>query len=161
MKLLVAVDFSDPTDSILRVARRLAKSLGASVWVVHAAEPEPDFVGYDTGPEVVRDQVAKELREEHRRLQEYTDQFRDAGLDAKAILVRGPTVAALLEMAEKQDSDLIVVGSHGRGMVAEMLLGSVSQGLIRARRWPVTVVPVSKGTDKIASSAEAMPSDSR
>ena len=144
MKLLVAVDFSDPTDRILRVATRFAKSLDATVWVVHAAEPDPDFVGYDAGPEVVRDQVAKELREEHRRLQEYTDQLRDAGVDATAILAQGPTVETLLKMAEKQQSDLIVVGSHGRGMVAEMIMGSVSQGLIRAGRWPVTVVPVGK-----------------
>ena len=142
MKLIVAVDFSDPTDLILRVARRLAKSLDASVWVVHVAEPEPDFVGYDAGPEVVRGQVAKELREEHRRLQQYTDQLREADVDAKAMLVRGPTVQSLLEMAEKQGADLIVVGSHGRGMVAEAILGSISQGLIRAGRWPVTVVPV-------------------
>ena len=128
----------------MRVARRLAKSLDASVWVVHVAEPEPDFVGYDAGPEVVRGQVAKELREEHRRLQQCTDQLRDAGVDAKAMLVRGPTVQSLLEMAEKQGADLIVVGSHGRGMVAEAILGSISQGLIRAGRWPVTVVPVKK-----------------
>jgi nucleotide-binding universal stress UspA family protein len=144
MKLIVAVDFSDPTDMILRVARRLAKSLDASVWVVHVAEPEPDFVGYDAGPEVVRGQVAKELREEHRLLQQYSDQLREAGVDAKAMLVRGPTVQSLLEMAEKQGADLIVVGSHGRGLVAEAILGSVSQGLIRAGRWPVTVVPVKK-----------------
>ncbi len=143
MKLLVAVDFSDPTDMILKVARRLAKSLNASVWVVHAAEPEPDFVGYDVGPEVVRGQVAKELRDEHRQLQEYTDHLREAGVKAKAMLVQGPTVETILEMADKQESDLIVVGSHGRGMVAEMLMGSVSQGLIRAGQCPVTVVPVS------------------
>lgn len=142
MKFLVAIDFSDPTDLILRVARRLAASLDASVWLVHAAKPEPDFVGYDAGPEVVRGQVARELRDEHRQLQEYADQLRAAGVEAKAILVRGPTVESLLEMAEKQGSDLIIVGSHGRGMVAEMLLGSVSQGLIRAGRCPVTVVPV-------------------
>ena len=142
MKLLVAIDFSDPTDLIFRVAKRLATGLGASVWIVHAAEPEPDFVGYDAGPEVVRGQVARELRDEHRHLQDYAEQLRAAGLDTKAILVQGPTVEALLEMADKQGSDLIVVGSHGRGMMAEMLMGSVSQGLIRAGRCPVTVVPV-------------------
>lgn len=144
MKLLVAIDFSDPTDLILRVARRLAASLDASVWLVHAAEPEPDFVGYDAGPEVVRGQVAKELREEHRKLQEYADKLRDASVEVKAILAQGPTVETLLEMAEKQGSDLIVVGSHGRGMMAEMLMGSVSQGLIRAGKCPVTVVPVGR-----------------
>ncbi len=144
MKFLVAVDFSDPTDRILRVAKRLATSLDASVCLVHVAEPEPDFVGYDAGPEVVRGQVAKELRDEHRSLQAHADRLRDAGVDTTAILVRGPTVETLLATAEKQGSDLIIVGSHGRGMVAEMLLGSVSQGLIRAGRCPVTVVPVSK-----------------
>ncbi len=147
MKLLVAVDFSDPTDLILKVAERLAKSLGASLWIVHAAEPEPDFVGYDAGPEVVRGQVAKELRDEHRQLQEYADKLREAGVETKAMLVQGPTVEALLEMVDKQGTDLIIVGSHGRGMMAEMLLGSVSQGLIRAGRCPVTVVPVGKQED--------------
>ncbi|MDJ0905977.1 MAG: universal stress protein [Woeseiaceae bacterium] len=147
MKLLVAIDFSDPTDLIMRVAKRMAASLDASVWVVHAAQPEPDFVGYDAGPEVVRGQVAKELRDEHRTLQDYAEQLRDAGIETKAILVQGPTVEALLEMADKQGSDLIVVGSHGRGMVAEMFMGSVSQGLIRAGRYPVTVVPVGREED--------------
>ena len=149
MKLLVAVDFSDPTDRILQVATGLATRLGASVWVVHAAEPEPDFVGYDAGPEVVRGQVAREYSEEHRQLQARTEQMREAGVDATAMLVRGPTVEALIAMAEKQESDLIVVGSHGKGMMAELLMGSVSQGLIRAGRWPVTVVPVSgQGTGR-------------
>ncbi len=147
MKLLVAVDFSDPTDLILKVATRLATSLDASLWIVHAAEPEPDFVGYDAGPEVVRGQVAKELRDEHRQLQEYADRLREAGVETKAMLVQGPTVEALLEMVEKQGTDLIIVGSHGRGMMAEILLGSVSQGLIRAGRCPVTVVPVVKQDD--------------
>lgn len=147
MKLLVAIDFSDPTDLILRVARRLAAGLDASVWIVHAAEPEPDFVGYDAGPEVVRGQVAKELRDEHRRLQDYAEQLREAGVETKAILAQGPTVNVLLEMAEKQGADLIVVGSHGRGMVAEMLMGSVSQGLIRDGRYPITVVPVGREED--------------
>lgn len=144
MKLLVAVDFSDSTALIDKVARRLAKSLDASLWVVHVAAPEPDFVGFQAGPEVVRDQVAKELRDEHRQLQEFTDQLRAADIDATAMLVRGSTVETLLAMAEKQQSDLIVVGSHGRGMVASAIMGSVSQGLIRDGRWPITVVPVSR-----------------
>lgn len=144
MKILVAVDFSDPTEKVLRATTTLARGLDASVWVVHAAEPDPDFVGYDAGPEVVRDQVARELRDEHRQLQRCTDQLRKAGVDATAMLVRGPTVAAVLAMADKQGADLIIAGSHGRGMVAEMLLGSVSQGLIRDGRRPVTVIPVGK-----------------
>jgi nucleotide-binding universal stress UspA family protein len=141
MKLLVAVDFSETTELVMRVARRLAASLEAPVWLVHAAEPEPDFVGYDAGPDVVRDQVARELRDEHKKLQALADELRDAGIDVTAMLVQGPTVETLLAEAEKQGADLIIVGSHGRGMVGEMFLGSVSKGLIRAGQCPVTVVP--------------------
>ncbi len=141
MKLLVAVDFSETTELVMRVARRLAASLEAPVWLVHAAEPEPEFVGYDAGPDVVRDQVAKELREEHRKLQALADDLRGAGVEVTAMLVRGPTVETLLAEADKQGADMIVVGSHGRGMVGEMLLGSVSKGLIRQGKCPVTVVP--------------------
>ena len=142
MNILVAIDFSDPTDKILRVAHKLAHSLEASVWLVHVAEPEPDFVGYEAGPDVVRDQVARRFRKEHRVLQDYAEAMREEGIEAKAMLIQGATVETLLEMAEKQQSDLFVVGSHGRRMVAEMLLGSVSRGLIRSATCPVTVVPV-------------------
>ena len=142
MNILVAIDFSDPTEKILRVAHQLAHSLEGSVWLVHVAEPEPDFVGYEAGPDVVRDQVAKKFRKEHRVMQEYAEAMREQGIDAKAMLIQGATVETLLEMATKQQSDLIVVGSHGRGMVAEILLGSVSRGLIKSAACPVTVVPV-------------------
>jgi nucleotide-binding universal stress UspA family protein len=142
MKILTAIDFSDPTELILKVTRRLAKRLGASVWLVHVAEPEPDFVGYDVGPDVVRDQVARRFKTEHRALQEHTEAMRAEGIKARAILVQGATVETLLELAKKQESDMIIVGSHGRGMVAEILLGSVSAGLIRRSTCPVTVVPV-------------------
>lgn len=144
MNILVAIDFSDPTDKILRVAHRLAHSLEGSVWLVHVAEPEPDFVGYEAGPDVVRNQVARKFRKEHRVMQDYAEAMREQGIDAKAMLIQGATVETLLEMATKQQSDLIVVGSHGRGMVAEMLLGSVSRGLIKSAMCPVTVVPVNK-----------------
>jgi nucleotide-binding universal stress UspA family protein len=141
MKLLVAVDFSETTELVLRVTRRFAASLDASVWLVHVADPEPDFVGYEAGPDVVRDQVAKELRDEHRKLQALAEELREPGVDVTALLVQGPTVETLLNEADKQGADLIVVGSHGRGVVGEMLLGSVSKGLIRAGKCPVTVVP--------------------
>ena len=142
MKLLVAVDFSDPTEMILKVAKRMATSLNAPVALVHAAEPEPDFVGYDAGPEVVRGQVAKEMRDEHRKLQALADKLRDEGVDVTALLVQGPTVETVLATAKKQGSDLIIVGSHGFGAVYDLLVGSISRGLIKDSPIPVLVVPV-------------------
>ena len=140
MSLLVAVDFSPVTERQTDAVRRLA-SPGRRVFVIHVAEPNPDFVGFEGGPDEVRNQIAAEFREEHRRVQRIADELRDAGLNATALLVQGPTVATILEQAERVEADAIVVGSHGRSAIFDLLAGSVSSGVIRASRVPVLVVP--------------------
>lgn len=142
MNILVAVDLSPASEKVVAAAGRVAKLTGASVYVLHAAEPEPDFVGYDAGPEVVRTQVAQELRREHRGVQALAENLRKADLDATALLVRGPTVETTLKEAEKLEAELIVVGTHGHGAVYDVLIGSYSAGIIRQSKLPVLVVPI-------------------
>ncbi len=145
MNILVAVDLSPGSEKVVATAGRLAKPMGAKVYVVHVAEPEPDFVGYDAGPEVVRTQVAEELHREHRDVQNLAQSLRDDGLDATALLIRGPTVDTALKEAANLEADLIVVGSHGHGAVYDVLVGSYSAGIIRRSELPVLVVPVREG----------------
>lgn len=142
LNILVALDISDATDRVVQVAERIAKPMSGSVRLLHVAEAEPDFVGFDAGPEVVRDQVAKEFREEHRAIQAQSEKLRDAGVDASSMLVRGPVVETVLHEAERFEADLLVVGSHGFGAVYDLLVGSISRGLIKASPIPVLVVPV-------------------
>ena len=91
--------------------------MDAKVYVLHVAEPEPEFVGYDAGPEVVRTQVAEELHREHRAVQSLAGRFRDNDVDATALLIRGPTVETTLKEAASLEAGLIVVGSNGHGAV--------------------------------------------
>ncbi|MDH3548902.1 MAG: universal stress protein, partial [Gammaproteobacteria bacterium] len=91
MKILVAVDLSEATPRVLQVTERVARQSSGEVRLLHVAEAEPDFIGYDAaGPDVVRDQVAKEFRDEHRSIQAYAEQLREAGLDTSARLIQGP-----------------------------------------------------------------------
>jgi nucleotide-binding universal stress UspA family protein len=115
------------------------------VYVLHVAEPEPDFVGYDAGPEVVRTQVAEELHREHREVQALAQRLRDRDIDATALLIRGPTVDTALREAASLEAGLIVVGSHGHGAVYDVLVGSYSAGIIRRSELPVLVVPIREG----------------
>jgi len=140
-KILAAVDFSELTGPLLEHAAELARALSAQLWLVHAAAPEPDFVGYDPGPVGVRQQVATHLRENHRRLQDHADALRRRGLDVTALLVQGPTVETILREAEKLEVDLLLLGSHGRGALSRVLLGSVSEGVLRRARIPVMILP--------------------
>jgi nucleotide-binding universal stress UspA family protein len=142
MNILVAVDLSAASEKVVKAAGEVARLTGAKVFILHVAEPEPDFVGYDAGPEIVRTQVAEELRREHRGVQALAKQLREKDLDATALLIRGPTVETTLKEADNLEAELIVVGTHGHGAVYDALIGSYSAGIIRRSKLPVLVVPI-------------------
>ena len=64
----------------------------------------------------------------------------DAGVEARAQLLRGDPVDEIVAYADTIDADLIVVGSRGHGALSSALLGSVSRGVLREARRPVLVV---------------------
>ena len=141
MKLLVSVDLSDVSAAVVKKAAELAKGMSVEVRLLHIAEPEPDFVGYDVGPKYERDALAEKFHKEHSELQSIADGLRDDGLSVKALLVRGPTVETILNEAEKFGADMIVLGSHGRGAMQRLLMGSVSEGVLRETKCPILIVP--------------------
>lgn len=141
MNLLVAVDFSDTSRLIVDTVRGLAKSTFAKVWLLHVAEPDPDFVGYDADPTEMRDVVAKHYHDEHRQLQTFAQELRAAGLDCEALLIQGATVETVLDQAVKLSATMLVIGSHGKGAVRRLLLGSISEGVLHKSKIPVLVVP--------------------
>lgn len=140
-QILAAVDFSEVSSRVVEQAARLAEAFSAELSLVHVAAPDPEFVGYDAGPESVRGQRAAELRSEHRELQAMAEALRERGLRARALLIQGPTVEKLVEEIARLDADVAVLGSHGRGALMRALLGSVSEGVIRGASCPVLVVP--------------------
>jgi nucleotide-binding universal stress UspA family protein len=142
LKILVAVDLSKATKRVIQVTERIARGMSGEAWVLHVAEAEPDLVGFDAGPEVVRDQVAKEFREEHKAVQQYADTLREADIEATALLIRGPIVETILQQAERIEADLLIVGSHGFGALYDLLVGSSSRGVLKHSGIPVLVVPI-------------------
>jgi nucleotide-binding universal stress UspA family protein len=140
VSLLVAVDFSSVTDDQLEIVGRLA-SPNREIYLLHVAEPDPTFVGMEAGPEEVRHQVAVEFKREHDQIHALADRLREQGHEATALLVQGPTIQTILKQAEKLEGEVIVVGSHGHGKLFDLVVGSVSAGVIRKSPVPVLVVP--------------------
>lgn len=139
--ILAAIDFSDVTPVVVCKAAELAKSFNCKLWLIHIAAPDPDFVGYGTGPQCERDWKAKVLRKEHRYLQDKALELEQDGVNVTPLLVQGATIEAILQEATKLKSDMIVIGSHGHGALYKTLFGSVSEGVLRQAYCPVLVIP--------------------
>ncbi len=141
MKILVCVDLSDSTEEILKIIETLCQPLNAKVWLLHNAMPEPDTIEFKVDPIEARESLAKEFHHQHCQIQELAEQMRKSGVDASALLVHGMTVDTILTEATDLDIDLIVVGSHGHGAMYQLLLGSISEGVLHRSSKPVLVIP--------------------
>lgn len=139
--ILIPVDFSDVTEPLLEYAAGFATLVSGTIHLLHIAAPEPTFVGYEPGPPVVREQVALELRNEHRVLHEFAERLRGRGIETHALVIQGSTIESIVERAKKVGADLIMVGSHGHGRLYRALLGSVCEGIVRHAPCPVLIVP--------------------
>jgi nucleotide-binding universal stress UspA family protein len=135
--VLACVDLSPVTDALLAQASRLAKALGVELVVLHVAEPEPDFVGYDPGPQSVRDAVAGRLRETHRALDARVAEIEGA----RPLMVQGQAAEAILDHAGRLGAELVVLGSHGHGKLYDLIVGSVASDVVKKATLPIVLVP--------------------
>jgi nucleotide-binding universal stress UspA family protein len=143
-EVLVCVDFSEATERVLAAAINLAQSTGLTVRVVHVAAGEAELAGYDKEAfeAATPDKRAGQLRDEHGRLQELTDRLAAAGVSAaEPALVMGHTAEQIERLAGEFGADLVMVGSHGHGGLHHLLVGSVTEDLLRRSTRPVIVVP--------------------
>ena len=141
--ILVPVDFSDITTEVVETARKFAAAFEGRLVILNVAEPEPDFVGFEAGPPAVRIATARDFKLERQRLDEIKTRLTAGGSDVLALHIQGPIVEKILHEAGEQQADLIVIGSHGHGAFYDLLVGSVTHGIIKDARCPVVVVPAS------------------
>lgn len=155
--ILVPTDFSEGARQALRIASDLAVTHGARLLVLHVTELPP---GLDTGtmiapaPGGIPITVVDFAREQALSwMTQDRDQIVDKAIDASVRIEVGPVVDTVIEIAEKVNADLIVVGTHGRTGFAHLVLGSVAERIVR--RSPVPVLSVRR-TEK-SSAGETVP----
>jgi nucleotide-binding universal stress UspA family protein len=139
--VLVPTDFSDASESALRYGKAMAERFGATLHVVHVME---DLLAHAWAAEVyvssmpqLRDEIEKESRLRLGAL--LTDGERKA-LRAETALLAGNPFLEIVRYAKTHGIDLIVMGTHGRGPIAHMLLGSVAEKVVRKSPCPVLTV---------------------
>ena len=139
--ILVATDFSEPSDAALSYGRELARTFGARIRVAHVVDDVltraygggDGFVFAD--PTLQEEVEAAALHQLHGLI------VGDEALGAEPVILRSNSPAfTIVDYARAHDIDLIVMGTHGRGAVAHLLMGSVAERVVRTAPCPVLTV---------------------
>lgn len=144
-RILVAVDFSDCSYALAQQAAQLAAKLDARIEFVHVVTPpsglEPNALihaGGDREGVTVLDYLKADAE---RHMPRYIDDAANReGVAATSKIVVGSPVDAILAEAEALPADLIFLGSHGRTGLNRLVLGSVSERVLRRAEVPCLVV---------------------
>jgi nucleotide-binding universal stress UspA family protein len=141
-KILVAFDGSKHATYGAHKAIELAKSLGAGLTIVYIVSP-PTYIdlGY-ANVGVMSEIESKEKKHAQRLVDKIKNKAIDSGISVKTDILLGykPVVKAIVEYAERNKMDLIVVGSRGMTGFKKMLLGSVASGVVTYAHCPVMVI---------------------
>jgi nucleotide-binding universal stress UspA family protein len=140
-RILVATDFSEAAEAALAYGRALARSFGATLYVLHVADDVYVRIGGDAFvavlPEVQQD---IETQATQRLAELLVDNDKNPLPVKQVVITASATALAIVDYAANTDIDLIVVGTHGRGAVAHLLVGSVAERVVRTARCPVLTV---------------------
>jgi nucleotide-binding universal stress UspA family protein len=139
--VLVATDFSDTSESALTYAREFARTFGAALHVLHVVDNAMPFVGPEAvGVDFARlqDEIAAAARHRLNLLVTAEDRMQ---LNAVPVLRAGSSPAfEIAAYAKAEDIDVIVIGTHGRGMMGHLLMGNVAEKVVRIAPCPVLTV---------------------
>lgn len=140
--ILLAVDQEKETSKLVDFAAQMAELYKAKLYILHIAEPEPEFLGYDVGPEYIRVSAAHDYRDEHRWVQSLAKQMKDRNVEAVALLIQGYVAEEVLKEADSIDADLIICGSHERSFFSSIFLENTSVELAKSTDRPLLVYPL-------------------
>ena len=142
--LLVPVDFSDVTDRVITAAEQMARAFGAKVLLMHCVGEYPAFAAMGEIPvfmPVPDVALPGSYPEQYRKLADLTSSLRDKGIDAELLFLGGSAVDEIIAVADRHQIDMIIMGSHGHGAWYELLVGSVTDGVLRRVDHPTLIVP--------------------
>jgi nucleotide-binding universal stress UspA family protein len=138
-KILVPTDLSECSDAAVRYGRELAAVFGAELHLLHVVQdPYTQPWAAEAFPAPLGDLLEQWETQAQQRLRgSIPEAERDRVVIATQI---GTPFYEIMRYAEEQAVDLIVIGTHGRGPIGHMLLGSVAEKVVRKSPCPVLTV---------------------
>ena len=140
-KILYPTDFSDVAKKAFQYVKQLKEADGKEVVILHVIDQSnlELLSTYSTIQDYLN--IEKEIKEKASEEIEFlVNELKQLGFSVKTRIEKGLPFREVLRVAEEEKPSVIVVGSHGKSNLEEILIGSVSEKVVRKVRYPVLVV---------------------
>ena len=145
-KILCPTDFSTTGQTALEMATSLARDRGATLVIMHVEEPPMAYGGGE-----LYYGIEEPNREELKRMLSEVVPA-DPAVPYEHRLMIGSPATAIVDMAQRENVNLIVMPTHGRTGLTRLLMGSVAEEVVRKAKCPVlTVKPAAVALAKAAT----------
>ncbi len=149
-KILYATDLSKNSSYAFLYATDMAKRHDAKIVILHAVESFPAYINAYSGitVDIEQKQQGEIFEDIKNHLQEFCKKAEAqigppcVALVSKILVPRGHPPEEILNAADEEGCDVIVLGTHGKGFLAHTFLGSVSSAILHRTRKPVFIIPL-------------------
>lgn len=140
-KILVPLDGSKRAERIFSHVEELAHKFAAQVILVRVVEPVMVGVApYEMGSSYVGEEIDRRTAEGKAYVAQLEGEFAQKSIPVKSYVEYGPVVSTILEIAEKEEVDLMALASHGRTGLARVFYGSVAAGILHRADRPLLLI---------------------
>jgi nucleotide-binding universal stress UspA family protein len=139
--VLVATDFGSSSLRAVRFAAELAAQLSARLTVLHVIHDVPPMYPVESPPPLPLPAPDERERGTKRELDQFLETLENGARPCEGVVRFGEPSHEIVAYAAESACDLVVVGTHGRGALSRLLLGSVASRVLRASAVPVLIVP--------------------
>lgn len=142
--ILVPIDFSGITDSVVDQASVLARALDGRVVLLNVLQPPVITSEYGPFLENISEIILVGEKATAKQLAAVQERLTKLGIETETLQFTGAPVPNILKQAEKFEADYIVMGSHGHTAFYDLLVGSTTHGVLLRANCPVVIVPAEK-----------------
>ena len=140
-RILFPTDFSDVAVKALQYVKQLKEAGGREVTVLHVIDQANlELLGsHTTGQHYIN--IEREIQNRaDEQIADVVEELRAFGFEVRERVETGVPLRVVLRVADEENPSVIVIGSHGKSNLEELVLGSVSEKVVRKAKQPVLVV---------------------
>jgi nucleotide-binding universal stress UspA family protein len=142
--VIAPIDFSRASRGVIEEAIRLARSVQGRVVVLHVVKPAVFASEVAPIASTAGEMTAETERVARAQLQAMQRQLMKKGISVETVCTTGSPIRRIVEQAENQAARYIVMGSHGRTALRQLVVGGTASGVLKKAACPVVVVPHGK-----------------